>query len=86
MKGVKKYARQTLSNTAQKCVDNTLNRTDTVNCSSNASEPHGHPCPPPLQAVAVPAQVQQLKGDPMHFHRPLHDSHKGYVEHTMSAP
>lgn len=47
--------------------------------SSNASDPHVHPCPPPLQPVPVPQQALLLKVKPIHSHTPLHDSHKGYV-------
>lgn len=33
-----------------------------INYSSNASDPQGQPCPPPLQPV--PAQALLLKGNP----------------------
>lgn len=40
----------------------------------------------PALLLPVPPQALLLKLNPIHSHRPLHDSHKGYVEHSMSAP
>lgn len=51
--------------------------------SSDISGPLLHPCTslphPPPQAL-----LQQVH--PIHSHRPLHESHKGYAEHSMSVP
>jgi len=43
-----------------------------VNYSSNAAHLHEHPCPPPLQPVALPPQSLLLGVNPKYSHRPLH--------------
>ncbi len=43
-----------------------------VNYSSNAAHLHEHPCPPPLQTVALPPHSLLLGVNPKHSHRPLH--------------
>ncbi len=53
--------------------------------SSSSSDPLLHSCPPPPHLVPVPLQALLLQVHPIHAHRRLHDSCKGYAQRSTAC-